>query len=247
MHARHLDATQGRFRTIDPENHGAGGSQSWNRYAYALGDPVKLVDPDGLNPGDPFKTPELAIADAHVYIIDSGKAMAEHREYGTWIYQRDDGRFTYDEPTPGPSGSDIQWDPMGHPIPPDGSWVTTYHFHWNGYSGINDADTSHADALGVPIFYGTPPGQGQSNEGQIFNITVPGNDLRKAYKQELKFNVIRFNGRIIITVSKLHDPTLEPYRERKQRQSRRLKRVLHMRGARYLEYSLAWAQRAEFF
>jgi hypothetical protein len=76
---------------------------------------------------------------------------------------------------------------------------------------------------------------------------VPGNDLREAYKQELVFNVVRFNGMVIITVSKPHSPALEAYRERKRRQSQRLKRVLHRRGARYFEYSLAWAQRAEFF
>ncbi|HRJ18126.1 MAG TPA: RHS repeat-associated core domain-containing protein, partial [Bryobacteraceae bacterium] len=55
--ARYLSAAQGRFTSADPLlNSGRPWEpQSWNRYAYALNNPLKYVDPDGLwewAPGD---------------------------------------------------------------------------------------------------------------------------------------------------------------------------------------------------
>lgn len=52
--ARYFASVQGRFTTVDP----FGGSgrprspQTWNRYAYVLNNPVKLVDPDGMEGQD---------------------------------------------------------------------------------------------------------------------------------------------------------------------------------------------------
>lgn len=47
MHARYYSPWMGRFLSVDP----VGGSpeipQSWNRYAYVVGNPVRFVDPDG--------------------------------------------------------------------------------------------------------------------------------------------------------------------------------------------------------
>ncbi|MGD2114648.1 MAG: RHS repeat-associated core domain-containing protein [Acidobacteriota bacterium] len=49
MHARYYSAHLGRFVSVDPS--GASRDlrrpQSWNRYAYALGNPLRYVDPDG--------------------------------------------------------------------------------------------------------------------------------------------------------------------------------------------------------
>ncbi|MGH9473664.1 MAG: RHS repeat-associated core domain-containing protein, partial [Terriglobales bacterium] len=50
---REYSPTQSRWWTPDPAGLAAvdpGNPQSWNRYAYALGDPVTLIDPDGLCP-----------------------------------------------------------------------------------------------------------------------------------------------------------------------------------------------------
>jgi len=45
--ARWLDPALGRFAQADTLIPGAGDSQAWDRYAFALNNPVKYVDPDG--------------------------------------------------------------------------------------------------------------------------------------------------------------------------------------------------------
>jgi RHS repeat-associated protein len=52
MHARYYDPNLGRFLSVDPKERRAGTAtpQIWNRYSYALSNPIKLVDPDGRDP-----------------------------------------------------------------------------------------------------------------------------------------------------------------------------------------------------
>jgi RHS repeat-associated protein len=50
MHARFCSPTAGRFLSLDPVLGRAGAPQSWNRYAYVRGNPVKLVDRNGEHP-----------------------------------------------------------------------------------------------------------------------------------------------------------------------------------------------------
>ena len=50
MQARYCSATQGRFTSTDPENAGASleNPQTLNAYSYALNNPGRFIDPDGL-------------------------------------------------------------------------------------------------------------------------------------------------------------------------------------------------------
>jgi RHS repeat-associated protein len=48
MHARHYNPLTGRFLSPDPLNGVEHRPQSWNRYAYVVGNPVRFVDPIGL-------------------------------------------------------------------------------------------------------------------------------------------------------------------------------------------------------
>jgi RHS repeat-associated protein len=48
MHARYFSAHLGRFTTFDPVGGNLFQPQSWNRYSYVLGNPLKYVDPQGL-------------------------------------------------------------------------------------------------------------------------------------------------------------------------------------------------------
>ncbi|MGJ5813326.1 RHS repeat-associated core domain-containing protein [Paludibaculum fermentans] len=49
--ARYFSGAQGRFTTPDPlmASARASNSQTWNRYAYALNNPLRYVDPDGMD------------------------------------------------------------------------------------------------------------------------------------------------------------------------------------------------------
>ncbi|MBI4905285.1 MAG: RHS repeat-associated core domain-containing protein [Acidobacteria bacterium] len=62
--ARYFSGAQGRFTTPDPLMASAKASdpQTWNRYAYALNNPLKFVDPDGLEvPDSCVKDPSCTI------------------------------------------------------------------------------------------------------------------------------------------------------------------------------------------
>jgi RHS repeat-associated protein len=48
MHARYFSAQLGRFLSFDPVGGTELNPQTWNRYSYVLGNPLKYIDPDGL-------------------------------------------------------------------------------------------------------------------------------------------------------------------------------------------------------
>ncbi|HEX6900065.1 MAG TPA: RHS repeat-associated core domain-containing protein [Thermoanaerobaculia bacterium] len=47
MHARHCSPVTGRFLSVDPVLGRPKHPQSWNRYSYVIGSPLKYIDPDG--------------------------------------------------------------------------------------------------------------------------------------------------------------------------------------------------------
>src|SRR5262249_49448268 len=48
LHVRQSNPLTGRFLSCDPLGGNSARPQTWNRYAYALGNPLKYVDPSGL-------------------------------------------------------------------------------------------------------------------------------------------------------------------------------------------------------
>ena len=58
--ARFYSATQGRFTSADPllASGEPNNPKTWNRYAYVLNNPIRLIDPNGLEEVDPVQPEE---------------------------------------------------------------------------------------------------------------------------------------------------------------------------------------------
>jgi RHS repeat-associated protein len=64
MHARYYSFRTGRFLSVDPVGGEVGLSQSWNRYAYVLGNPIGAMDPDGT-----LEVLAIKVHNGYVYTI----------------------------------------------------------------------------------------------------------------------------------------------------------------------------------
>ena len=82
--ARHYDAALGRFTTNDPL---AEKYYSMSPYTYCADNPVKFIDPNGMEyaPGDLFKTKRAAAKDWGMYY--NGASIIRKREMGSSIYE----------------------------------------------------------------------------------------------------------------------------------------------------------------
>ncbi|MCP4547340.1 MAG: RHS repeat-associated core domain-containing protein, partial [bacterium] len=55
MHARYHSPTIGRHLSVDPISGNPMAPQTWNRYAYVIGNPIKFIDPDGKRVVVPYR------------------------------------------------------------------------------------------------------------------------------------------------------------------------------------------------
>ena len=85
--ARYFSGAQGRFTTVDPLMASAKASdpQTWNRYAYALNNPLRYVDPNGMEvPDECAKNPNCTIKVKVNVIYDQtvnkGKGLTAEQE-----------------------------------------------------------------------------------------------------------------------------------------------------------------------
>ena len=102
--ARYMSSGLGRFLSPDPANAGAdlANPQSWNGYAYVLGNPLAMVDPSGLDSissgGDP--------CDDDPFACDPGLGPFPP------------GGFPAPEPPPPPPPTQTEGTATGSPLPP---------------------------------------------------------------------------------------------------------------------------------
>lgn len=111
MHARHYSPVAGRFVSVDAMNGASNVPQSWNRYAYVRGNPLKLVDPDGLEPlpadlllfFNNFFTHDFSQVDVQTGLTArfvTAAAGAEGVTLGSTIYLSPAAAVDYEQATP---------------------------------------------------------------------------------------------------------------------------------------------------
>ena len=148
--ARYYEPVIGRFISVDPlyveTGDDKGNPQALGLYTYVLNNPIKLVDPNGLEAGDPFEHDwEAALDFAITYNDDS---IRNDTEYGAVIYSyEDDGRtlYSYTVPTAGTEDSvNLSQEQKRIEEAQDKRPVSSVHSH-GAWSDRNDNEPSKAD------------------------------------------------------------------------------------------------------
>ncbi len=158
--ARFYDPQIGRWTTVDPH---AEKYLSISTYTYCYNNPLKLIDLDGKDPGDFFKTKNGAAKDWGMYY--NGRSILKGKEYSSSIYLLNKNGvtgYTYTEAAEGIS------DRVKESSPPDGKEVKAIiHSHGEYLEGYINDDFSNKDKWHY------------FNEGVDGYVTTPDGSLKK--------------------------------------------------------------------
>ncbi len=141
---RWYDPAVGRFLQPDPWLGDIYQPLTLNAYAYCVNDPVNAVDPDGLKPGDFFKSPIEALQDAFKHYGN------EVVEYAGWLYyDTTTNMYTYGHGNAGTRNNVYAPEPqlLGGRRKIYGQWHT--HPHPNHVDGFSEQDMEY----GIPNIY----------------------------------------------------------------------------------------------
>lgn len=180
--ARYYDPQIGKFISADPLGFG---SAEVNFYAYVRNNPIILIDPTGLAPGDKYPTVRCAGYNAE----NDYDPISRRRnlEYGGFVYQNPDGTYSYTDPSANnragigtPDELPNFWNITIPPGTQRAGWYHThasfdpgmngpgnpapgqpgYNWHDDGNEVMSDPDKNISDQLlhGMPGYLGTPRG-----------------------------------------------------------------------------------------
>jgi len=160
-------------------------------YTYCLSNPIRLIDIDGKDPGDFFKTTDAAAKDFGKIYNDN--SIRSGREYGSRIYMITDskgnGGYTYNVPNisefgntvmpaDAPAGSLVAGITHTHGNYSFGKWADNlFSGSWNIEGNINTSQENKA-VVNIPGELPTDIG-GANKEKQLIYVTTPNGSLQK--------------------------------------------------------------------
>ena len=193
--ARYYNPAIGRWLAVDPL---AGKYPGWSPYAYTLGNPIRLVDPNGKAPGDLFNSLDATAVDfGKTYNDDS---IRKNREYGSSAYMTIDSKgglkYSYTEARIGKSASVTPSSPrVGSPT------VAILHTHaaydpslGSGNDVFSPDDKQIATNLSVSIYVATPSGSLQVFNPKTGKITTSSTSMASDPNDPNRLNNVDPNG-----------------------------------------------------
>jgi hypothetical protein len=174
---------------------------------------IKLIDPDGQDPGEPFESADAAAFDFALLYNDN--SIEKGKEYGTVIVeiQKNDNTFyTYLKPTKGSEAS-VYAMGLGLSNEGDAKTVAKAHTHGQYLPGYKNNEFSEADIENGYHYVATPNGSllkydSGSKQTNILSTNIPSDpkdpsrlniiDFKPLPKTEPTYNVWDFIKRNVI-------------------------------------------------
>ena len=133
-------------------------------YVYCKDNPLRLIDPDGRDPGDAFKSPRAAAKDFAMLYNDN--SIKDKKEYGAMIYKIESSKSEtyYSYTVPNVGGSEDGVVPAPDLSIEDAEIVSSVHTHSNydkkyDNDKFSKADKDAAKLFGKDAFLSTPKGE----------------------------------------------------------------------------------------